>query len=254
MEEIKTGFNWRGVILYALLGLALILFLGAVVPAHAEIFTYGSNPNYSILVLPNASYVHQGENISQGYYYDLSGVYGFTGKLAHWDWDDDVGMDTPDQINDIPNHRDMVYIDPAKYPVGRWFQCDTWAEGGDSICGDFGANNAYAFAVVPPMSNETIKPQVRTETRYKNITMFTNGEMKVIPVTYTVTITPEPVETPVSSATVETIIITPTPSLLIPTTEVTAAPEIVTPKAPLSLYLILISLIGGVALWRDGRK
>ena len=37
-----------------------------------------------VLVLPNNSYVHQGDNISQGNYYDLHGVYGFSGEVASW--------------------------------------------------------------------------------------------------------------------------------------------------------------------------
>ena len=88
--------------------------------AWANTLYYGPEISYNAsLTDANNSYVHQGDNITQGNYYDLSGIYGFSGILAHWNDDfDNAGVTEPDYMFTIISPY-AVYIDPAKFPVGR---------------------------------------------------------------------------------------------------------------------------------------
>jgi len=99
---------------------AVFISIGLLVsPASAGVFVYGSVPNYSAVVLPNNSYVHQGENISQGNCYDLSGIYGWSGEIAHWADDSDSGYAAPETIIKLV-HPEKTCINPEKFPVGRY--------------------------------------------------------------------------------------------------------------------------------------
>jgi hypothetical protein len=197
MEITTYKGHWWIAILMAF-ALVLAIAVGLIVsPVSADVFIYGSLQNYSIAVLPNNSYVHQGENISQGYYYSLLGVYGFSGELAHWNNDDRAGMDTPDQIVVLEGHG-YTYIDPAKFPVGRWWQWDGKSCDSSGLCvTGFGHGNPYVFAVVKPQ----YAPQNKTIIRTSNITISQNGTMIQIPVTYAEVVTyygtPVPVKTPI---------------------------------------------------------
>jgi hypothetical protein len=216
MEQI-TKYKGKGWILILMLaGFALILLLGLITPhASAAMFVYGSAPNYSAVVLPNESYVHQGQNISQGNYYYLRGVYGFSGQLAHWNNDDSVGYGKPDQIVTLTGGKGPTYIGPVSFPVGRWFQWDGdyCPLNSDSCSVGFGHGNAYVFAVVPPQQTDSEGIlQERTVVQTNYITIFQNGSTTQIPVTYaqieTYYATPAPTtEAPLGSG---TIMVTPT--------------------------------------------
>ena len=106
--------------------------------AWANTLYYGPEISYNAsLTDANNSYVHQGDNITQGNYYDLSGIYGFSGILAHWNDDfDNAGVTEPDYMFTIISPY-AVYIDPAKFPVGRWYQWD----GGVGCYGGTNTNN-----------------------------------------------------------------------------------------------------------------
>lgn len=173
---------------------------------------YGPNEVYnSSLADANNSYVHQGDNITQGSWYDLSGNYGFSGILAHWNDDvDDAGVTTPDYTFTLTNPY-QVYIDPAKFPVGRWYQWDgaagcyggtinnnnggtilgatpTTASDNEYCLSGFGNDNDFVFTVVPapaPSPGQNI-----TVIKSMNITAYIGNQTVEIPVTYTEIITP----------------------------------------------------------------
>ena len=256
--------NWLQVGLTMLAAVAILVILTFTAPVSAAIFTYGTNYNYSEVVLPNNSYVHQGENISQGYYYDMFGVYGFSGKVAHWKNEDDIGYEIPDTVvtlDDHPHH--LMYIDPEKFPVGEWYQwdgvnCDEdsgWCKSG------FGHGNNYVFAVVKKA--QEYKTVDKSVTVYKNITVTgEDGNEMTVQVTVQETIkVQEPVldvlvtnvTTLVVPTTAPILIAIPTPqqTLLLPNSDHTPVPttlEVVTPKsaqscAPIFLLIALAFVV-----------
>jgi hypothetical protein len=188
MENITTykGHWWIPVIIAG--GILLIVLIAFIIPnASADVISYGPSYNYSEVVLPNTSYVHQGENISQGDWYDLNGVYGFSGKVAHWTDPGNIGYQSPDQIVVLNgNPHTLTYIDPAKFPVGEWWQwdgqiCDTV----NGYCSSgFGHGNNYIFAVVAQQGQQ-VNQQERIVVYTSNITILQNGSSVQIPVTYT---------------------------------------------------------------------
>ena len=236
--------------------LAFAIFI--VGTASASVISYGTNYNYSEVVLPNTSYVHQGENISQGNYYDLFGICGFSGKIAHWNHPDDVGYENPDTIitlDDNPHH--LTYIEPSKFPVGEWYQWDGATCGKDSgwCTSGFGHGNNYAFAVVASyhLKNETI-------TKTKNITITgEDGNSIEVQVTVQETVQIRESSVDVLAGNVTTIVVTttkptetptatPVQTLLLPNSDHTPAPttpEVVTPKADPGYVpvMVIISLI-----------
>jgi len=210
------------------------------------IFTYGATVNYSQVVLPNNSYVHQGENISQGNFYDLSGMYGWSGEFCMWndDWDN-AGLTYPDHIVSLDTSKIYeTYIDPQVWPAGKWYYFD----GGNNLTGDsFGNANEYAFAVVAPASPNWT-PAITTQTLWHNITILQNGEGIQVPVSYTITITP----TPTSIVTAKTT------EIQVPATTATQPPQaadlsgasdnsapasVVTPS-PLLAWLPVLAVLG----------
>ena len=214
----------------------LLVFFGMLaVSAHpvlADVFVFGSLDNYTPVVLPNGSYVHQGENISQGDYYDLSGIYGWSGILANWNDDYDyAGITNPDHTVILrPATLYSTYIDPSIFPVGKWYQFDggvgcyggttTTSNNGGTILGytsptptyseadlctnGFGNGNAFVFQVVAPPA---MSQQERTVIYTSNITISQNGTDIRIPVTYTQVQTyygtPEPTINSSTSGTIE---------------------------------------------------
>ena len=209
MERITSykGKWWIPVLIAA--GALLIILISLIVPvASADVFVYGSEYNYSVNVLPNNSYVHQGENISQGNYYDLTGVYGFSGELAHWNNDNSVGQGIPDQTVVLVGHG-LTYIDPSQFPAGRWWQWDSryCASGSDVCVTGFGNNNAYVFSVVP----QPIIKQEKTIVHTSNITISQNGTSFEIPVTYTEIQTYYGTPAPTSTTGIGGTIMVPTP-------------------------------------------
>jgi hypothetical protein len=227
-------------------------------PVSGEIFIYGSEYNYSVNVLPNNSYVHQGENISQGSFYDLTGVYGWSGYLAMWKHEEDVGYIMPDayinfNTGPAPRH---YYIDPATMPVGDWYQIDKFTFGKDSNdiqSISFGQNNALAFHVVSGQfatdagGNPIATPQVGTTmvVHQDVITQYNGTGIEHIPVTYTQleTVTPESSFVPAG----DVVVITVNPTT-IPTEGVAATP---TAKEASLLPAVPILAFLGVIVWRS---
>lgn len=220
MEQV---INYKGrwwILGFIVIAIALMIGIGVLIPpANAEMFVYGSVPNYSAVIVPNNSYVMQGENISQGMYYDLRGVYGFSGQLAHWNNDNDVGMGQPDQIVELTG-RSKTYIDPVKFPVGRWWQWDGDMCSGLEFCTNgFGHGNAYVFYVT---QGEEASLRERTTVQTSYITVLQGGSPIKIPVTYTQVETyygtSIPTQAPQGSGTI-----------IVPTTEPTPVPTIAGP-------------------------
>lgn len=217
--------------------------------SHAEVFSYGTNYDYSQVVLPEYSYVHQGENISQGYYYDLSGVYGFSGELAHWNNDYEAGVGEPDQINNLDRPKN-TFIDPAKWPAGRWWQWDGASCTIDGICqSGFGHGNAYVFAVVKK-TNTTANKTMESVVVYQNITVMSEGMSIEIPVSVVVTAVPQQTPLPEIAGN-KTVVKIPTANTTAEPTETSGQIQIVTPRSPPSILLPIIALIiGGVVVLR----
>lgn len=218
------AFNWKTVITLVVLCIVVLCAVDYICwPAKADdssagiVFTYGSNYNYSVNVLPNNSYVHQGENISQGNYYDLSGVYGFSGVLAWWKDQWTAGTTYPEKtfdLNILKLH--SVYIDPATWPVGKYYQFDGAMSGSNESGGSyFGNGNCYVFYVTKPSENWTAPTIVTNVTRTGEIEVNIGGNITKVQVTYTDQVTgtqtPVPTNTPLGQHTV-----------ILPTT---AAPE-----------------------------
>ena len=222
----------------------IVLGLLLIPPAKADIITFGSELNYSAVVLPNNSYVHQGENISQGNYYDLRGIYGFSGVVAHWKNSGDEGI-TPPETTVSLIHPEKVYIDPAVYPPGRYYQFDgASCDPTNSWCSNsFGNDNAYVFAVVAP-AEPAIAP---VTTRVYNSTIWVssdNGSVE-IPVTVVMTVQQTPLPAQITGA---TTIVIPTPSTPVPDTTVV---EEITPRGDVPPLLSIFALvIGGFLLCR----
>lgn len=211
----------------------LLMLLFFSIPAQADVFVFGSLDNYTPVILPNGSYVHQGENISQGNYYDLSGVYGWSGILANWNDDyDNAGITNPDHAVTLDTRNlYSTYIDPNTFPVGRWYQFDggigcyggssnTNSNGGtilgatptptyseaDLCTNGFGNGNAFVFTVYPQAGVPDTGKHKVVHTSY--MTILQGGSSVQVPVTYT------EFETPV-----------PTPPASVPQPDATVAPQ-----------------------------
>ena len=265
---VMTRKDWIHVGEVIIIGL---LFFAILVVASVSAISWGGDSkyfNYSINVLPNNSYVHQGENISQGNYYDLSGIYGFSGVVVSWKDDDNAGITQPEYVITL-SHPGNVYIDPEIFPAGRYYQWD----GGycysdsDECTSSFGHGNAYVFAVVGPIKE--IIPQDRAVVRTANITEQIGNQTIVVQVTYNETIkgeipqsqsvaqqqtiivpeTPAPTVTPVTGPTAQNVVDTNGN----PINGVAGNYEQVTPKTPPSIPVILLSIIAaiGVLTWRN---
>jgi hypothetical protein len=105
------------------------------------------------LIIPIASaypYIQQSGTINQTETYDMTSVYGWTGKFAHWDNSYDENTDVePDQIVDLNKIKKSyaVYIDPAIWKLGNWYQYDGKM--------DERHGNTLAFVVNKSQSNVT---------------------------------------------------------------------------------------------------
>lgn len=226
----------------------LLLFVWAAVgQASAEVFVYGSNQNYSEVVLPNNSYVHQGENISQGYCYDLSGVYGWTGILGHWDNENYIGYRAPSDYIDlnVGNPRNTC-LDTPSWKVGDWYQIDSAIGDSDAFKSSHGNN--YVFHVVRKQEvNDTVVKVVEDKVVILNTTVyqFNGTENVAIPVTIEIPVTSHveivPVEQP---SDVVTIVVATTAA--VPVQSDVKPPTVVTRKADISWILAFIALAGVV--------
>lgn len=230
-NEIRLNVFSVIAIVFSFIGFLLLIH-----PVSASVLVYGSNYNYSEVVLTNNSYVHQGENISQGYYYDLSGVYGWSGEVASWKNDYSTGNGMPDYIVNIATPR-KVLIDPSIYPVGKWYQWDGVSCDTSGYCKTgFGNNNAYVFAIVQ-QSNKT-EPVITEVVTHSNITVLNeNGTIEEIPVTSVTNIVVTQPTIEIENA--QTIVI-PTPIPITP--EITIIPE-VTVKSPIGIEIPFVAML-----------
>lgn len=233
--EVNESIS-NGAMLVLLLTLGLLPIICPL--CSAQIFTYGSNYNYSEVVLPNNSYVHQGENISQGLCYDLSGVYGWSGILGNWKSEYDYGYTAPDNhnnLNDI-NYK-VVCLDSSKWPVGAWYQIDRITSDTDDYTSDHGNN--LAFRVVPYIGESA--PSSTIEVVHTNISVQSGDEIVEIPVTYTMEVTAEPTHADIAAKNVTTITL-PTTATPEPTRDPRSTPVPVTPKTPIDVVTPIIAL------------
>lgn len=250
-----------------ILAVAILVLLVFTAPVNALVFVYGTNYNYSEVVLPNNSYVHQGENISQGNYYDLGGVYGFSGKLAHWKNSDDIGYETPDKVVTLETiaHK-VTYIAPEDFPAGEWYQWDgQYCDEDKGYCSTgFGHGNNYAFAVVKKAPEWTTRTE--SVTTYKNITIAgEDGNETIVQVTVQETVQVRETVVDVLAGNVTTLIVpttqpiattppTPPPTLLLPNSDHTPVPttlEVVTPKsAQTGVPIFVLIALAFVVMYR----
>jgi len=244
--------------------LCAVLSVFIIATSSAAVLVYGPNYNYSEVVLPNNSYVHQGENISQGYCYDLFGIYGFSGKVAHWKKEEDIGYEIPDKIvtlDDHPHH--LTCIDKETFPEGERYQWDgvTCKEDTGWCKSGFGHGNNYVFAVVKKVPEW--KTVDKTITTMKNVTITgEDGNETVIQVAVQETVQVREPVVDVIVNNVTTLIVpttiptattppTPPPTLLLPNSDHTPVPttlEVVTPKSAQSFVPWLIAIALGIAV------
>ena len=220
----------------------------------ASTFVVGSSTNYSEIIRPEFSYVMQGDNISQGLYYDLSGVYGWSGILGNWKNDYNAGYTVPDYIVNIADE-DMhkVLIDSTRWNPGRWYQIDKYKA--NEFGNAFKSGNNYVFYVVKnttarglPTGATTTAPPI-AELRVYNTSVYVyDGNTSIeIPMTVSVMETSHvdisiPIEQPKN---VQTIIV---PTTIVTQPNPVVSPKVVTPKTPLPIWISLLSL--GVLLFR----
>lgn len=237
-------FNWKSVIpLIILCILALCMLECIVFPASADdsssgiSFSYGPNYNYSVNVLPNKSYVHQGENISQGNYYDLSGIYGFSGVLAWWKDPWAAGTTYPDKTFDLNLLKlHSVYIDPATWPIGRYYQFDGALSGSkESGSSYFGNGNSYVFYVTAPSANWAAPNVTNDATPVPTATI--GGQYTII--------TQMPTQQPTTANVVD--------KYGNPVNNAPAGIQEVTAKSPVPFGIVIAGLIGGLLLLRNRR-
>lgn len=266
MKEIihYKGKWWIPVFLT--IAILLVIGMGLIYPAKADVFVYGSELNYSVAMLPNNSYVHQMDNITQGNYYDLTGIYGFSGEIAHWNSSAYAGIDAPDIIIKL-THPESTYIDPATFPPGKYYQWDgqTCDSAGDCTNG-FGHGNAYVFCVSPPL----LSTQETTIVRTSNITILQNGNQIQIPVTYTEVQTYYGTPVPTASIGASGTIEVPTPEQTedtsnqplnldvqdqsgIPINGGVAGAVPVTRKSPVPVAVPVLAVIAGLIVMRRGK-
>lgn len=220
----------------------------------ASTLTIGASYNYSAVVRPEHSYVMQGDNISQGFYYDLSGVYGWSGILGSWKNDYNAGYTLPDYIVNLGDG-DMhkVLIDKERWNPGRWYQIDSYVA--NEYGNAFKSGNNYVFYVVRNTTDRNglvgsvaTQPPV-AELRIYNTSVYVyDGNASIeIPMTVSVMETSHvdisiPIDQPKN---VQTIIV---PTTIVTQPNPVSSPRVVTPKTPLPIWLPLLSL--GVLLFR----
>lgn len=211
--------DWKWFILFALLAILGTVFVGLWHPASAY------------------PYLQQGENVTQGETYDLSGVSGFglyEGQFAYWSNGNYEGTKhDPTKVMSIePRFIYAVYIDPAIWNLGNWYKYTGTEETSHE--------NNFAFKVV--RGNVTDKSNT---TQKGNITVYVPPP-KLVAVT---TAPPTPTTAPPTTATTE-----PTPIPTAPTP--TASPPFPKPGLPLSPTLAVDAVIIGIGIYiyyeRDG--
>ncbi len=224
MTDQEYGTNWIFFIFFMLIAIGLVLLLGIVFSHPASAYAY----------------VTQGMSINQSEYYDLSGIYGFSGELGWWKYWYNEGSDdlAPDKIIDLNSmNYHKVYIDPAVWNLGNWYQWDGLDKSNHG--------NTFVFRVVK--HNSTAKPATTSKD-------FVTGTS----VSSTPVIVPTVSQTPVAAAvTPITIVIpaSPTPEItahfdkdqVIATQAVATMPTM--KKADVPIEIPIFAVIGIACLW-----
>jgi hypothetical protein len=245
-----------------------LLFFVVLAIASVGAISWGDNLNalnYSVNALPNNSYVHQGENISQGNYYDLSGIYGFSGVIASWKDDYNSGITQPDYVVVLSYPRN-TYIDPATFPAGRYYQWDGgYCKDSSDCTNSFGHANAYVFAIAGPIK---MTQQNRTVVHYVNITEQVGNQTIQVPVTYTEVITGEmtlgpaiaeqqTINLPQTTAPINTPQEGPTAQNVVdingdPVNGISGNVQQVTPNSPVPIWITGFAILTaiGIVIWR----
>jgi len=144
-----------------------------------------------ITLIPSTSayyYVQQGDTITLGETYDLTGVCGWTGKLGYWEHSyQEKSSIEPDIIIDLNNYRkiEIVFLDPTIWKVGNWYQWDGKGEEIHENTFVFRINNTKNLSTKVNISN--ITPRVTT-TRTPDPTPIITPV--VIPLPQTTTVAP----------------------------------------------------------------
>jgi hypothetical protein len=203
---------------------------------HYTRFTLLYGIGFAVLLLlaffsPHASayeMVKQGQNVSQGQMYDVSGVYSwgeYQGQFAYWShwWEEGTSVE-PDRVITVePRFAYKVYIDPSTWIEGNWYK----------RCSNCKNENNFAFKVIK--GNSTL-----------NVTPVATATTKAVAVMTAVTASPTPTTIPTTIATPERTQ-TPVPTTTIPTPAPT--PTFPKPGLPLSTPVVLIGVVAGAVLF-----
>lgn len=226
-SEPEYGTNWIFFIFFVLIAIGLVLLLGLVFSHPASAYAY----------------VTQGMSVNQSEYYDLSGIYGFSGELGWWKYWYNEGSDdlAPDKIIDLNSmNYHKVYIDPAVWNLGNWYQWDGLDKSNHG--------NTFVFRVVK--HNSTVpKVQVTASTGF--VIGTTISPVVTSPVTTPV---PSPVAAAVTPVTI-VIPVSPTPAVtahfdkdqVIATQAVATMPTM--KKADVPIEIPIFAVIGISCLW-----
>lgn len=226
-----SDINWKGILYWVAVVLLLLALL--------------------VIILPPASaypYVYQGENVTQGQIYDISGVSSFGehyGEFAYWkDWWQEGGSSTPTIINRIEHRFQFsVCIDEKRWRVGNWYKYN-----GDA---DVRNENTLAFRVIAGNTSSVCagaaEPTPVPTAIIYDITGVPTSVPTVItnsPATITVTPLPTPERTPNEMITLKT-----TPTKVVTRVVAGATPTFPPPRGlPLSPIIVVIGVIGAIII------
>lgn len=166
MKERFNGISPRSVIIFFVLVLLLVSSVHAS-DVRNPFYYRNTTPQND----PNEFIVKPGDTIYLGKIYDLRYVMGSSKQFAWWkDWKVQGTDCSPDIVNSI-SYIDTwgnvtpknVYIDPAKYRIGNWWQWDGCFmdynfKTGEKIWRPYTADNNLAFRIVNPPPTSTPSP------------------------------------------------------------------------------------------------
>ena len=212
--------DWRWFILLLLFALGLTIFLGLMFPAASAYYM-----------------VQQGDNITQGETYDLSGIYSwgdYQGQFAYWKhwYNEGTNVEPTKVIFVEPRNRYNVYIDPSQWTVGNWYK----------RCSDCKNENNFAFKVIA--SNDAIVRAQPTTVAPGQTMVAVTGRITQTQTTSTPTETPTPVPAQTDTPVVIVLTTQPTP---VPT------PSFPKPGLPLSPFPIMFGILGAALLFGKSR-
>jgi hypothetical protein len=229
-----SDVNWKDMFYWGMLALFLFAVLAIIVPPASAY-----------------PYVYQGENVTQGSVYDISGVAGFGehyGEFAYWkDWWQEGGASTPTIINRIERrYLFSVCMDEKRWVVGNWYKYN----GEENYMNE----NNFAFSVkrdnTSGNSSISCKGASADPTPVPTAIIYDiTGVPTSIPTEVTTTV-PEyiamvtPERTPNETITLKT-----TPTIVIRKVVTGATPTFPPPKGlPLSPIVIVIAVMGAIII------